>query len=235
MRVFKDGLCLIICLSSKWKAIVIQLLTPFYNITHPINVFIEVPTISTICIDITNTAAVSAVIEEFGDIHLLVNNAGVSVLEPFLEVKEEHFDKMFAVNVKAVLFISQAIAKKMIAGGHGGSIVNISSKASQVALKNHTLYCSTKGALDMLTKMMALELGPYKIRVNSVNPTVVMTDMGKMAWSDPAVADPVLKRIPLGKFAEEKDVVHTILYLLSDKAEMVHGVTLPVDGGFLVN
>uniref|UniRef100_A0A8B9JA62 Dicarbonyl/L-xylulose reductase n=1 Tax=Astyanax mexicanus TaxID=7994 RepID=A0A8B9JA62_ASTMX len=92
---------------------------------------------------------------------------------------------------------------------------------------------ATKGALDLLTRVMALELGPHQIRVNSVNPTVVMTDMGKIGWSDPVKAKTMTSRIPLGKFAEVEDVVNSILFLLSDKSAMTNGVTLPIDGGFL--
>ena len=87
--------------------------------------------------------------------------------------------------------------------------------------------------MDMLTKMMALELGSKHIRINSVNPTVVMTDLGKSAWSDPVKADTVLKRIPLRRFAEVSDVVQPILFLLSDAACMVNGSCLPVDGGYV--
>ncbi|KAG8565096.1 hypothetical protein GDO81_012711, partial [Engystomops pustulosus] len=93
---------------------------------------------------------------------------------------------------------------------------------------------ATKGALDMMTKVMALELGPKKIRVNCVNPTVVMTDMGRANWSDAQKAAPMLNRIPLGRFAEVDDVVHSVLFLLSDKSAMITGACLPVDGGFLV-
>lgn len=121
----------------------------------------------------------------------------------------------------------------MIARGVPGAIVNVSSQASQRALPNHSVYCSTKGALDMLTKVMALELGPHKIRVNTVNPTVVMTPMGKSNWSDPHKAKVMLDRIPLGKFAEVENVVDAILFLLSDRSGMTTGSTLPVDGGFL--
>merc|ERR1719370_2454787 len=113
----------------------------------------------------------------------------------------------------------------MISSTKPGSIVNVSSQASQAALTDHTIYCGTKVA--------ALELGPKKIRVNAVNPTVTMTAMGKVGWSDPAKAGPMLAKIPLGRFAEVEDVVNCILFLLSEKAAMVNGVTLPIDGGFL--
>eukprot|EP00058_Branchiostoma_floridae_P010074 XP_002595562.1 hypothetical protein BRAFLDRAFT_200739 [Branchiostoma floridae] len=132
-------------------------------------------------------------------------------------------------------YLSQIVAKGMVERGSGGSIVNVSSLASKCALKEHTSYCTSKGALDIMSKVMALELGPHKIRVNTVNPTVVMTDMGVKVWSDPVKAGPMLARIPLGKFVEVDDVVHAILYLLSDKAAMVNGTNLPIEGGFLTS
>ncbi|CAB3995569.1 L-xylulose reductase [Paramuricea clavata] len=193
----------------------------------------EVPQIQTVCVDLNSMEETRKVVSGLGDIHLLINNAAVSMLEPFTEVTEEAFDLSFSVNVKAALFLSQIVAKGMIARGNGGSIVNISSQASQSALKDHTVYCCTKAALDMLGRMMALELGPHKIRVNTVNPTVVMTDMGKIGWSDPVKAKEMLDKIPLGRFSEVDEVVNAIVFLLSDKASMIHGVTLPVDGGYL--
>lgn len=195
---------------------------------------VEVPTIQTVCLDLSDIEAATKKIESLGDIHLLVNNAGIAILGPFEEIKFEDFDKIFSVNVKAPLFIAQVVAKQMIARGSGGAIVNVSSQASMIALKDHTLYCSTKAAMDMFTKSLALELGPHKIRVNAVNPTVVLTDMGRLGWSDPAKAKPMLDTIPLGRFAEVEDVVHSIIYLLSDKANMITGTMLPIDGGRLV-
>ncbi|TWW81786.1 L-xylulose reductase [Takifugu flavidus] len=183
--------------------------------------------------DLADWEATEAALQHIGSIDLLVNSAACTSLQPFLEVTPEQFDKLFNVNVKAALHVSQIVAHGMIARGSGGSIVNVSSQASQCALRDHTIYCATKAALDMLTKMMALELGPHKIRVNSVNPTVVMTEMGRLAWSEPEKASAMTSRIPLGHFAEVEDVVNTILFLLSDKSKMTNGVTLPVDGGFL--
>merc|ERR1712146_709373 len=100
-----------------------------------------------------------------------------------------------------------------------------------VALTDHTSYCTSKGALDQLTRMMALELGPHGIRTNAINPTVVLTALGRAAWSDPEKAGPMLSRIPIGRFAEIEDVIHSIMFLLSDrKAGMTNGAMLPVDG-----
>ncbi|XP_030061043.1 L-xylulose reductase [Microcaecilia unicolor] len=193
----------------------------------------ECPGIEVICVDLADWNATETALQAVGVVDLLVNNAGVAVLQPFLEITKEAVDTSFDVNVKSVLHVSQVVAQQMIARKAPGAIVNISSQASQCALQNHAVYCATKGALDILTKVMALELGPQKIRVNAVNPTVVMTDMGRVGWSDPQKAGPMLNRIPLGRFAEVDDVVNAVLFLLSDRSAMITGVTLPVDGGFL--
>lgn len=172
--------------------------------------------------------------EEAGDIDLLVNNAGISILQSFFETTVEAFDQIMAVNVRAVLLVSQVIARNMIGRSQPGAIVNVSSQSSIRALPNHTAYCASKGALDQLTRVMALELGPHNIRVNAVNPTVTLTPMGEMAWSDPAKSAPMMARIPLKRFARPRDVAETIVFLLSEQAHMVNGVVMPVDGGFLI-
>jgi len=138
-----------------------------------------------------------------------------------------------ATNVTQVLVISQVVAKRMISRGIGGAIVNVSSQASQLAIPDHSSYCTSKAALDQLTKMMALELGPHNIRTNAVNPTVVLTPLGKRDWSDPKKAAPMLAKIPLGRFAQSREISEAIVFLLSDRASMINGVTLPIDGGLL--
>ena len=104
-----------------------------------------------------------------------------------------------------------------------------------VCLIDHTVYNTSKAGLDMMSKMMGYELGSKGIHVNTVNPTVVMTAMGKKAWGDPAKAGPMLSRIPMRKFAEEEDISDTILFLLSDKSTMINCVTLPIDGGYVAS
>nr|XP_054112618.1 L-xylulose reductase isoform X2 [Callithrix jacchus] len=192
----------------------------------------ECPGIDPVCVDLSDWEATERALGSVGPVDLLVNNAAVALLQPFLDVTKEAFDRSFEVNLRAVIQVSQIVARGLIARGVPGAIVNISSQASQRAITNHSIYCSTKGALDMLTKVMALELGPHKIRVNAVNPTVVMTPMGQANWMDPHKAKTVLDRIPLGKFAEVAHVVDAILFLLSDRSGMTTGSTVPVDGGF---
>uniref|UniRef100_A0A669D6L2 Dicarbonyl/L-xylulose reductase n=1 Tax=Oreochromis niloticus TaxID=8128 RepID=A0A669D6L2_ORENI len=161
----------------------------------------ECASITPVCVDLTDWGATELALQGVGPVDLLVNNAACANLQPFLEVTPDKFDQAFSVNVKAVVQVSQLVARGMKARGSGGSIVNVSSQASQCALRDHAVYCATKAALDMLSKVMALELGPHQIRVNTVNPTVVMTDMGRLGWSDPEKAKSMKSRIPLGRFA----------------------------------
>lgn len=177
--------------------------------------------------DATRRAAIAA-----QPVDMLVNNAGIAALESFLDTSVATFDEVMAVNARAPMIVAQEVARDMIRRGHKGAIVNVSSTAAQIGVADHTAYCASKAALDAITRVMAVELGRHGIRVNSVNPTVTLTPMAVKAWSDPAKADGVLSRIPLHRFAEPEEVADVILYLLSDRAAMVNGVSLLVDGGF---
>lgn len=193
----------------------------------------QCPSINIICVDLENWTEAQEAVKKITPVHLLVNNAAYASLAPFLEATPESFDKMFTTNVKAIMNITQVVAGDLVATQSRGAVVNLSSQAGQRALKDHSVYCSSKSAVDMLTKMMALELGPKGIRANAVAPTVVMTDMGRVAWSDPAKADAMVAKIPQGRFAEVDDVVNAVVYLLSDESDMVNGSILAVDGGYL--
>ena len=162
----------------------------------------------------------------------LVNNAGTTKLDPFLDTSVETFDWLMNVNTKAPMILAQERARDMIARGHKGAIVNVSSMASFQGVPEHAAYCATKGALDAMTRVMAVELGAHGIRVNTVNPVVTLTPMAIKAWSDPVKAQSMLSRIPMGRFVEPEEVADTILYLLSPRASMVTGSSITVDGGF---
>lgn len=186
----------------------------------------------TIAVDLADADATRAAGERAGDIDLLVNNAAVAILESFLDTTVKAFDETMAVNVRAPMILGQIAARSMIQRGVKGAIVNISSLGSVITSTDHTAYNSSKGALDQLTRIMANELGPHGIRVNSVNPTITLTPMGERAWHDPAKSQPMLDRIPLGRFLQPVEVAHAIVYLLSDYASMISGEILFVDGGF---
>ena len=186
----------------------------------------------TIQCDLADLAATRAAAGRALPVDYLVNNAGTTVLQPFLEGTLEDFDHVMTVNAKAPMVIAQVVAADMIARGHKGAIVNVSSNAAFFGIADHAAYCASKCALDGLTRVMAVELGPKGIRVNSVNPTVTLTPMAVKAWSDPAKAGPMQARIPMGRFVQPEEVSEVILFLLSDAASMVNGTSLPVDGGF---
>jgi L-xylulose reductase len=187
----------------------------------------------TIVADLADAGQARRAAEQAGDIDFLVNNAAIAILQSFLKTTEENFDKTMAINLKSIIVVSQVIAKNMIRRKVAGSIVNVSSMAAFQALPDHATYCASKAGLDQLTKVMAVELGQYGIRVNAVNPTVVLTDMGKRAWSDPVKGGPMLARIPLSRFAECEDIASVICFLLSDSSAMLNALALRIDGGFL--
>src|SRR5438552_505851 len=141
------------------------------------------------------------------------------------------FDKVITVNARGALVVTKYATRQMVRIGEGGAIVNVSSQAALVALEGHISYGSSKAALENITRCSALELGKYGIRVNSVNPTVVMTPISSGHWSQPHVAEPFLKQMPLGRWATEDEVAGPIVFLLSDAASMITGVSLPIDGG----
>ena len=162
----------------------------------------------------------------------LVNCAGISILDDVLDVKAKDLDQIMATNVTASAVVTREAARHMIANGRQGSIVNVSSQAAMAALPGHLGYCASKAAMDAMTRVLCLELGPKGIRVNSVNPTVTLTPMAERAWADPAKRDPMLAAIPLGRFASPREVALPVAFLLSSAASMISGASLPIDGGF---
>ncbi len=186
----------------------------------------------TLALDIADSAALDAALQNLPPLHGLVNCAGISRLEPAAAISAEAFDQVMHVNARAAAQVASRVAAKMIEAKIAGSIVNVSSQASLVALDDHLSYCASKAALDAITRVQCAEWGRFGIRVNSVNPTVTLTPMATMAWSDPAKRDPALAAIPLGRFAETVEVALPVLFLLSSAASMISGVSLPIDGGY---
>lgn len=183
-------------------------------------------------LDMADQLQLASILAELPVMHGLVNCAGISILEAATEVSASAFDQVMTVNVRAAAIVAASVAKTMIGDGVKGSIVNVSSQASLVALDDHLSYCASKGAMDAMTRVQCGEWGKYGIRVNTVNPTVTLTPMAQMAWSEPSKRDPALAAIPLGRFAETSEVAAPILFLLSSAASMISGVSLPIDGGY---
>ena len=186
----------------------------------------------TIQADLADTETAAERVRRVLPVQLLVNNAGIALLEPALETTEVEFFEVLRVNTWAALRIAQVVAADMVARGERGAIVNVSSIAASVGLPNHVAYCASKAALDAITRVLAVELGERGIRTNSVNPTVTLTPMAELAWSDPAKAGPMQARIPMRRFVQPREVADAVCFLLGDEAAMINGVCLDVDGGF---
>jgi NAD(P)-dependent dehydrogenase (short-subunit alcohol dehydrogenase family) len=181
-------------------------------------------------VDVTDSAALAGL--DVDGVTTLVNSAGANLPEPFADVSEEHLDGLIAVNLKATFLVSQRVVRAMTASGSAGVIVNLSSQMGHVGSPGRTAYCATKHAVEGLTKAMAVELAPDRIRVNAVAPTFVETPMTAGYLADPSFSDWVMERIPLARLASVDDVAAAICFLASGAARMITGTSLRVDGGW---
>lgn len=170
--------------------------------------------------------------DAFGGLDILVNNAGISHPEPVIDTRPELFDATIAVNLRAPALLAAQVGAQMVEQGTGGAIVTVASAAALAPLPDHYAYCASKAGLVMATKVLARELGPHGIRANSVCPTVVLTEMGQRVWGEPAKAAPMIRRIPLGRFAVPYEVSDAVVFLASDAASMINGVEIAIDGGY---
>jgi NAD(P)-dependent dehydrogenase (short-subunit alcohol dehydrogenase family) len=178
-------------------------------------------------------ASVAAVKQRYGAIDILANCVGIQREERLQDVTEEAYDEVVQVNLKAAMFLAQAVAKLQIEGGRGGKQVHLLSVRAQLGLRNrgYSAYCSTKGGLVMLIRQHASELAPHAITVNGVAPTVVRTEMARHWLENPETRKQILERIPLGRVADPKDVVGATLFLCSPASDFVSGQVVYVDGG----
>lgn len=172
----------------------------------------------------------SKALMEFGKIDALVCNAGVALASLFTQTTEEEYDRLFAVNTKGVFFLSQAVAREMIAAG-GGSIVNISSMWGVVGASGEVAYSASKAAVIGMTKALAKELAPSGIRVNCIAPGVIDTEMNDCYDEETMCA--LAERTPLSRIGTPEDIANAILFLASENASFITGQTLTVDGGFI--
>ncbi|NKB44039.1 MAG: glucose 1-dehydrogenase [Alphaproteobacteria bacterium] len=186
----------------------------------------------TMICDVTDTLAFKRAFDEIPPVHILVNNAGTNIPEPFTDVTEDHFDSIMNINVRAAFFVAQTVAARMMHDKVSGSIVHMSSQMGHVGAVNRTAYCTSKHAIEGLTKAMAVELAPHAIRVNAVAPTFVETPLIKPYLEDAAFKESVLNQIPLGHIGQIDDVAGAVVYLASTAARMVTGSCLKVDGGW---
>lgn len=176
--------------------------------------------------------AVASIIERYGRIDVLVNNAGVARLAPADSLTVDDWDLTMAINLRAPFLVSQMVGREMLKAG-SGRIVNLASQAAIVAIDGHVAYCASKAAIVSMTKVLALEWGPRGITVNAISPTVVETELGKKAWAG-EVGEALKRQIPTRRFAQPEEIAMAALYLASGAAGMVNGENLVVDGGFTI-
>jgi NAD(P)-dependent dehydrogenase (short-subunit alcohol dehydrogenase family) len=186
-------------------------------------------------LDVTRVAsiqsAVDQVVRELGGIDILVNNAGLGANHPALDVTEADWDELMAVNLKGLFFCCQAAARHMLVKGYG-RIVNMSSQASLVGIRDHAVYCASKGGVNQLTRVLALEWSARGVTVNAVAPTFIYTPGTKERLDQPEYLQNVVSRIPAGRVGTIDDVAGAVIYLASEAAGLVTGTVLPVDGGW---
>lgn len=176
-------------------------------------------------------SAVEKAVKHFGRIDILVNNVGVAPANPAEKVTEQDYDTTMDLNVKASFFTAQAVGKQMIKQG-GGRVINMSSQAGFVALQDEAIYCTSKAAINHLTRNLASEWAKYNITVNAVAPTFIETP-GTEPWlNDPDFRQSVIDRIPLGRIGKPVEVAGPVVFLASDAASLITGSVLLIDGGW---
>ncbi len=188
--------------------------------------------------DVSNKAVVEKMfaetVKKFGKVDILVNNAGILQYKPFVEITEEDWDKMMAINLKGCFLGAQAAAKEMIKQ-KSGSIINISSIAMGqvgVGFSNIVHYCASKGGIAAMSEALAVELAPYNIRVNTIAPGAIDTPMAQWDKMDKAAQEASLTRVLLRRIGKPEEIADLVLFLASDKSSYITGATIVIDGGY---
>jgi NAD(P)-dependent dehydrogenase (short-subunit alcohol dehydrogenase family) len=183
-------------------------------------------------IDVTDLEAVGAWLAAIAPFDILFNNAGTNRPAPFIEVSVEDFDFVFELNVRAAFFMAQAVARRLVAAGQPGSIINVSSQMGHVGSARRSVYCASKHALEGLTKAMAIELAPHRIRVNTLSPTFVETPLTRPFFENAAFRRDVLSKIKLGRLGQVEDLTGAVVFLASEASALMTGASLVIDGGW---
>lgn len=186
--------------------------------------------------DVTDAVAVNRAIAALPSLDVLVNNAGMNIPQPFVDVSEDNLDRVLNLNIRAMFITAQAAVKKMLETSarksRGGSVINITSQMGHVGAPTRTVYCLTKHAIEGFTKALAVELAPQNIRVNSIAPTFLETPMTAPMFARPEFAKWVMDRIPLGRLGQLDEVAASVVYVASDAASLMTGASLVIDGGW---
>ncbi len=185
-----------------------------------------------LALDVTDVAAFRAAIDAREPYDAFVNNAGTNRPNPFTDVPVEDFDVVMNLNVRAAYFAAQSVARRMIATGVRGSIINMSSQMGHVGGANRSLYCASKWAMEGFSKAMAIDLAPHGVRVNTLCQTFIETPMTKPFFENAAFKESVLSKIKLGRLGQVEDLMGAIVFLAGEASKLMTGSSLVVDGGW---
>jgi NAD(P)-dependent dehydrogenase (short-subunit alcohol dehydrogenase family) len=185
-----------------------------------------------LALDVSDLDAVTAALAARPAFDILVNNAGMNRPTPFTDVAVSDYDQIMGLNVRAAFFLSQAVARGMIAAGRRGVILNVSSQMGHVGGIDRTVYAASKHAIEGLTKTMAIELGPKGIRVNSIGPTFIRTELTAATFANPERLAWIRSKIKLDRVGEVEDIMGAAVFLASDAAALITGTSLLIDGGW---
>ena len=182
--------------------------------------------------DVANIAQTQQLVADLGPFDILLNSAGLARHSPAVETSEPDFDAVSDLNIKGAYFLTQAVAKGLIAAGRSGSLMNISSQMAHVGGIDRAVYCATKHAVEGFTKAMAIEFGEYDIRINTICPTFILTELTQATFDDPEKRAWVERQIKLNRVGQVEDIMGPAVFLASDAAAMITGTSLLVDGGW---
>jgi NAD(P)-dependent dehydrogenase (short-subunit alcohol dehydrogenase family) len=186
--------------------------------------------------DVTSVESIANAVSEiyalYSKVDILVNSAGIVALAPAEKLEKSAWDITIAVNLSGTFFMSQEVGKRMLDQG-SGKIINLASQAGSISLHDHAAYCASKFGVIGVTKVLASEWANRGVTVNSISPTVVLTELGKKAW-DGEKGDALKKLIPTGRFALPEEIAATAVFLASDGANMINGADILVDGGYTI-
>jgi NAD(P)-dependent dehydrogenase (short-subunit alcohol dehydrogenase family) len=183
-------------------------------------------------LDIADLAALNTAMQAIGPLDVFVNSAGIARHTQALDTTPADYDAVMGVNVRAAYFASIGAAKAMLAGQRGGSIINISSQMGHVGGIDRGVYAASKHALEGMTKSMAIEWGPHAIRINTICPTFIRTELGQQTLNNPERKAWIMSKIKLGRVGEVEDIMGAVVFLASDAAALITGTSLLIDGGW---
>ena len=183
-------------------------------------------------LDVSDLEGMTTTLDQLGRFDVLVNSAGMARHGPAADTSTADFDAVMNVNLRGAYFLSQKIARQMIAAGTGGSIINISSQMAHVGGIDRSVYCASKAAVEGFTKAMAIEWGPHQVRINTICPTFVRTALTESTFENPERRAWIEEKIKLGRVGEVEDMMGGVVFLASDAAALITGTSLLIDGGW---